>query len=76
MFKQTELERGAQRYARKFQVKHDRAWGWHIGLFFCVEPEWEETGKRDIYLFFCFSTHDFSIGMLTEPVKEKGEEDA
>lgn len=53
-------------YVRKFRIKHDKAWVWHIGLFFCVEPK-DETGKRDIYLFFCFGTHDFSIGLLSEP---------
>lgn len=39
-------------YVRKFRIKHDKAWAWHIGLFFCVEPK-DETGKRDIYI--CFS---------------------
>ena len=63
-----------ERWVRKFRVKHDRAWAWHIGLFFCVEPKPEPqdfevlgTGKRDIYLFLCLGRHDFSIGLLTEP---------
>lgn len=51
---------------RKFRVKHDKAWAWHIGLFFCVEPKSELTGKRDVYLFFCIGRHDFSIGLISE----------
>ena len=55
-----------EKYVRKFRVKHDKAWAWHIGLFLCIEPKSELTGKRDIYLSFCLGTHDFSIGIITE----------
>ncbi len=51
---------------RKFRVTHDKAWAWHIGICFCVEPKSIVTGKRDIYLFLCLGMHDFSIGMITE----------
>lgn len=54
-------------YVRKFRIKHDKAWAWHIGLFFCVEPKSELIGKRDVYLFFCFGRHDISIGLISEP---------
>lgn len=50
---------------RKFRIKHDRSWAWHMGLFLCVEPK-TDLGKRDFYLFFCLGRHDFSIGMITE----------
>lgn len=50
---------------RKFCIKHDRAWAWHIGLFFCIEPRCAD-GKRDYYLFFCIGKHDFTIGMIHE----------
>ena len=53
-----------------FIIKHDRAWAWHIGLFFCIEPKCED-GKRDVYLFFCFGKHDFSIGFLHEYDEEE-----
>lgn len=55
----------AERIRRRFQFKHDKAWAWHIGVFFCVEPK-DETGQRDIYLLFCIGTHDFSIGWLSD----------
>lgn len=59
-------------FVQRFRFKHDRAWSWHIGVTFCVEPKSEATGKRDIYLFFCVGTHDFSMGLLSEP--EENEE--
>lgn len=51
---------------RKFRVKCEKSWGWHIGLFFCVEPKSEVTGKHDIYLLVCLGKRELSIGMLTE----------
>lgn len=51
---------------QKFRFKHDKSWAWHIGIFFCIEPKQEMSGKRDVYLFFCIGWHDFSIGMITE----------
>lgn len=54
------------KYVRKFRFKHDKAWAWHIGMFFCIEPKSEVINKRDWYLFFCIGTHDFSIGMITD----------
>ena len=47
----------------KFGVVHDRSWGWHIGIHFCISPKFD-NGKREIYLFVCLGTHDFSIGFL------------
>ena len=47
----------------KFTIQHDKAWAWHIGIFFCVEPK-SEDGKRDVYLFLCAGRHDISIGLL------------
>ena len=47
----------------KFAIKHDKAWAWHTGIFFCVEPKYDD-GKRDVYLLMCFGRHDFSIGLL------------
>lgn len=51
---------------RKFMFKHDKSWTWHIGAFLCIEPKSIAINKRDIYLFFCFGHHDFSIGMITD----------
>lgn len=51
------------KYIYRFGFKHDKAWAWHIGLFFCIEPKCMD-GKRDIYLFFCVGKHDFSIGFM------------
>lgn len=53
------------KYVRKFRIKHDEAWSWHIGIFFCIEPKNEINNKRDFYLFLCFGKHDISIGMIT-----------
>lgn len=49
---------------RRFRAKHDIAWAWHIGIFFCIEPR-NSIGQRNIYLLFCFGHHDLSIGMIT-----------
>uniref|UniRef100_A0AAU8AZR0 Uncharacterized protein n=1 Tax=Dulem virus 35 TaxID=3145753 RepID=A0AAU8AZR0_9CAUD len=51
------------KYIYRFGFKHDEAWAWHIGLFFCIEPKCMD-GKRDMYLFFCVGKHDFSIGFM------------
>lgn len=48
----------------KFTINHSRAWAWHIGVNFCVEPKNDIDGHRDIYLFICLGKHDFSIGFL------------
>lgn len=50
---------------RKFRIKHDISWAWHVGIFFCIEPRIESI-NRDFYLFLCLGRHDFSIGMITE----------
>lgn len=47
----------------RFGVKHDRAWGWHIGVNFCIAPK-DINGNREIYLFVCIGKHDFSIGFI------------
>lgn len=47
-----------------FMLKHDRAWGWHIGCHFCIEPKSDYDGNRDIYLFIGLGKHDFSIGFM------------
>jgi len=59
---------------RKFGIKHDRAWSWHIGFCLCTEPKSRTTGKRDIYLLICLGTHDFSIGMMTWYDESEGRE--
>lgn len=51
------------KYKYGFNFNHDKAWAWHLGLFFCIEPKWED-GKRDIYIFIGIGNHDFSIGMM------------
>lgn len=53
------------KFVRKFRIKHDEAWSWHFGLFFCIEPI-SATGKRDFYLFLALGKHDISIGMISE----------
>ena len=47
----------------RFGVKHDRSWGWHIGVNFCIAPK-DINGNREIYLFVCVGKHDFSIGFI------------
>ncbi len=47
----------------RFGVIHDRAWGWHFGVHFCISPK-ELDGNREIYLFICLGKHDFIIGFL------------
>lgn len=56
----------SENYVRKFRVKCDKAWGWHIGLFFCIEPKSKVTDKHDIYILICLGKHEISIGMMTE----------
>jgi|GEM_PF-2896304 len=53
------------KFVRKFRIRHDKAWSWHLGIFFCVEPK-RNNGKRDVYLFLALGTHDISIGMISE----------
>ena len=65
------------KFIRKFRIRHDEAWSWHFGLFFCIEPRCTSTGKRDFYLFLALGKHDISIGMISEydPWGEKGTEE-
>lgn len=51
------------KFTYKFAFKHTEAWGWHIGIHFCIEPK-AMDGKRDAYLFICLGKHDFTIGMI------------
>jgi hypothetical protein len=57
------------KYKYKFKIKHDKAWAWHVGVFFCVEPRCDD-GKRDFYLFLCFGNHDITIGMIHDDCSE------
>ena len=57
------------KWVYKFAFKHDIAWSWDIGAFFCVSPK-DIRLNREIYLFFCIGKHDFSIGMLNCEVVE------
>lgn len=54
------------KFVRKFRIRHDEAWSWHFGLFFCIEPECNGTEKRDFYLLLGLGKHDISIGMISE----------
>lgn len=51
------------KFKYKFGFKHDEAWGWHIGLNFCMSSK-DVNGNREIYLFLCLGKHDFSIGFM------------
>lgn len=57
------------KYKYGFTIKHERAWGWHIGAFFCISPK-NAFGHREIYLFLCFGKRDISIGLLETYVGE------
>lgn len=57
------------KYKYKFGIKHDEAWGWHIGINFCISPK-SNFGKREIYLFICLGRHDFTIGKYYEYIEE------
>lgn len=52
------------KYIYRFRFKHDKAWGWHIGIHFGITPN--IGGDREYYLFVCLGKHDFSIGWLGE----------
>ena len=58
-----------------FRIKYEKAWAWHIGLFFCIHPK-DVNGKREVYLFFCLGRHDISIGFMADyndPMEPIGE---
>lgn len=58
------------KYVYKFGVQHDKAWGWHAGIHFCITPA-DVFVHREIYLFICLGHHDFSIGFLNFCVDEE-----
>lgn len=56
------------RNKKGFFILHDKAFAFHIGAFICVDKY-----AKEIYLFFCFGKHDFSIGYRWEDSNYKDE---
>ena len=84
-----ESKSGCYTYKMMWGAKHDKAYAFHIGLFFCIDyntinlfiseedkekmPWYKKLKYYEYYLFFCIGTHDFTIGRIVKTYDELDE---
>jgi len=58
------------RFRHHFGTTVNKAWGFHFGACFCVEPK-DITDHRDVYLMLYLGVIDVCIGMITDYISDE-----